>query len=100
MHCYTYEILVKTSLGDKRGTLRILPVGRLLSGSLELFGTVRPIEGILTEEGACRLTGSFCTLMQEISFEAAGRMDSRSLRLKLRWAKGVYDVIGQIKVIE
>jgi len=92
----SYEIFMRTPLGQKKGKLQAKIENGKLTGFLSLFGNTEPIEGIVDEKGNCSLTGRFIALMKTVNFTADGIIDPDALRLAVKVDCGYYEIMRQL----
>lgn len=93
----TYDILLHTPLGKKKGELKAKIENGKLKGSLSLLGHTEPIEGSVEEKGNCSLKGKIVSLMKSIDFTADGTIDYEGIRLALKGDAGYYEIMGYLR---
>ena len=80
----TYDVELTSLLGKRPGSLGIMLSGERLSGVLRLMKHENPVQGQLSPDGQCRLTGSIRTRMGAYPFEGEGRLLPECLEMTLR----------------
>ena len=92
-----YEIILKTPLGDKCGELAAEIKNGTLRGSISLLGNTEPIEGMVDEQGNCKLKGKLRSLLQTVDFEAEGTINYDALRLSVNGGGSIQEMVGALK---
>ncbi len=89
-----YDIIMRTPLGLREGTMLVQWVGKLLSGTVSLLQHTEPFHGVIDEDGLCRITGRLVTLLRSIQYQATGWIDRERVRLSLHGAGSVFELSG------
>ena len=83
----TYDVELTTLLGKRSGSLGVRLSGECFSGVLRLMKQENPVQGQLSPDGQCRLTGSIRTRMGAYPFEGEGHLLPECLEMILRYLK-------------
>lgn len=81
-----YDVELSTLLGKRVGSLGLQICGECLSGVLKLMKAENLVQGRLFENGACSLTGSLRTRMNNYSFTGEGLLLPERMDMLLRCA--------------
>ncbi len=92
---YKYEVVMETTIGDKKGELDFEVQKENVYGDLEILGQQSVIKGKVNEKGRLNISGSITTPVRTIVFEATGSFDKDKIRLKLKTEREVLDVYGK-----
>ena len=88
-----YTVVLHSPLGERRGKLYLTLSAEEVQGSLTLLSHTTRVAGTCTE-GICLLTGELHTLLHSIPWQGEGRLDSKSLDLRLHGLRGSYRLTG------
>ncbi len=91
---YSYNVVMQTQLGPKRGTLRLQVEGTAIRGTLDILQKKETVSGELTGEGTCRLNGRIVTRMRTVDFTAEGVLDDSRIDLTIREPRNIFSVCG------
>lgn len=89
-----YNVTMQTSMGARYGTMTVTVDGSRVNGILTILKKAVPFDGMIREDGNCRITGSLITLMRTIPYDATGQMTQTSLQLTLRGAQETFELSG------
>lgn len=89
-----YAITLDTPLGIRNGTLELEILGTKIDGYLSIFRSREFVIGELADDGTCRLSGKFTTLMREFFYEATGHISRDNIALTLRSRQSVFPLKG------
>ena len=84
MKKYNYNVVLKTELGKKNGTMQILINNNKVEGFLYLLKHTEPICGNINADGSCSLQGKIVTLIKEFTYTATGYIGGEELRLNFK----------------
>ncbi|MGN1084220.1 MAG: hypothetical protein ACI4QX_04405 [Lachnospiraceae bacterium] len=90
----SYDILMRTPIGEKRGNLTADIHDGTVNGTLSLLGHTEPFRGIINDNGECRINGKLITLMQTIEYNAIGTITGDTLQLFIQGGGNVFEVTG------
>ncbi|MGN0174535.1 MAG: hypothetical protein ACI39F_08850 [Acutalibacteraceae bacterium] len=91
---YKYNVVMKTLLGQKKGTIELFSVNGKLTGFLDILGKRNAFEGTISKDGKCKLSGNIITLVQSIPYIATGYADKNKIELTLKCKKYVFNILG------
>lgn len=94
MSSNTYNIIMKTPLGERTGTLVAESNGSIINGWMDIMRHREPFEGTVDEKGNCCISGVFITLIRRVSYVATGQISSSSLHLKINDGQYVLVLTG------
>lgn len=83
-----YTVELQTLLGKRDGWLKLQLLGDCLTGVLSLMKAENPVQGKITADGMCRLSGSIRTRIGAYAFEGDGISVPDRIEMLLR-VKGV-----------
>lgn len=90
----TYTIYMHTPLGEREGTLFAERNGQKLNGWLDVLKHREPFEGTVDEDGNCRITGEFVTLMRRVAYTATGQISDFSIHLEVKDERNIFELSG------
>ncbi len=93
---FTYEVVMQTPLGLKRGVMWLGIDCREVHGYLNILGNTQPCHGEIDETGLCRLFGRIVTFTRSIDYSAFGMADEAGLDITLYSNKDVFHITGTI----
>ena len=96
IYCYTLEMTAP--LGLRRGKLRLVVQGRLVSGELTMFTRTLPILEGHCEANRLSFSGDMKTLMETIPYAADGTVTGSRIDLLFTTCKGSYPAVGQQEI--
>lgn len=86
----TYRICMSVPLGKRNGTMLLHRMGNTIDGWLDVLGRRNTLSGILSNDGQITLSGVFQTLLNTVSYTAAGTISGRKILLNLKTESGAY----------
>lgn len=89
-----YKVILDTPLGKRNGILELVISETKIDGYLTIFQNREPVTGELSNDGSCRLSGKFVTLMSEFYYEATGRINCDHIELTLHGGNSVFQMKG------
>ena len=90
-----YNIFMYTPLGKRHGILTITRTENVLSGWLNILKHNNPVEGIVDENGNCKISGSSVTLMHTVPFVAAGKISNGYICLQVQNGQNTFELSGE-----
>lgn len=93
--CTTYNINMRTPIGDRKGQIYVCQDSGKLSGKLNILEHSEPFEGTIDDVGNCKITGEMITLMRRVSYEATGRITPDGLMLSLPDEQNMLVITGE-----
>ena len=78
-----YDIVMKTSVGDRKGIM-----------IFNILKEENPFKGTIDERGNFCIRGELKTLVRRILYDATGRMSERTLYLKLLGGREIFEICG------
>lgn len=96
MKARTYNISLRTPLGDRKGTLRAEREGNRLNGWLDVMKHREPFEGNVDGEGNCKISGEFVTLMRRVPYVATGHISDSMIRLEVKGSRNIFELSGAV----
>lgn len=90
----TYEVVMQTQLGGRKGQLYLERRQREILGFLYILGNENPIKGTSTQSKQLVLDGEIVTLLSTIPFHAQGYADDETLRLTLYCPNHIFQMTG------
>ncbi len=91
---YTYDVVLKTQLGNRRGKLRVRRKQEEINGCLNILGHENPVAGTVAEDGTYALQGALVTLVRTIPFFAQGYADEEAVNLTLHCPSNTFYMTG------
>ncbi len=89
-----YKVILDTPLGKRNGILELVISGTKIDGYLDIFQNREPLTGEISNNGSCRLSGKFVTLMSEFYYEATGCINCDNIELTLHGGSSVFQMKG------
>ena len=89
-----YDIVMKTSVGDRKGIMIFNVDNGVLNGHLNILKEENPFQGTIDERGNFCTRGDLKTLVRRILYDATGRMSERTLYLKLLGGREIFEICG------
>ena len=65
-----YDITMQTPIGARYGSMAVRVEDGRVNGILTILKKAVPFEGVIHEDGNCRITGKLITLMRTIPYDA------------------------------
>lgn len=94
----TYQIKMKTQMGNKYGQLCLYAKDGCLLGSFNILGHNNPIDGHVLQDGRCHFSGELITPMRSIAFFAKGKINQGSITLAIYTDEFTMPVLGNINI--
>ncbi len=91
---YTYDVVMETQLGNRKGTLCVRRKQEEIKGCLNILGHKNPVVGTVAEDGTYALKGELITLVRTIPFLAQGYADEKAVRLTLHCPNNIFYMTG------
>lgn len=91
---YTYDIVLQTEIGTRKGKLILNIERNILNGILELLGYSVPCSGIVKSDGSSILRGQLKTFMSTYEYIGTGLIDSCRVDLVLKSGKKRFHMFG------
>lgn len=89
-----YDIQMETLIGIKKGKMEVSWNQGKISGYITILGHTNPFEGVVDEEGNCRIHGDIITLMRTFHYAAAGSITVSALYLSMESGQEVFRITG------
>lgn len=90
----TYDVVMKTQLGDRRGKLYLERGQEEITGFLNILGHENPVRGNAAKNKQLVLDGEIVTLLSTLSFHAQGYADNETVRLTLYCPNHIFCITG------
>ena len=94
MWSHHYNVVMRTPIGDRYGTMAVTGESRTSHGMLCILKKANPFVGTINEKGDCRFKGELTTLTRTIPYDATGHVTEESLRLNLKGARETFSISG------
>jgi hypothetical protein len=92
---FQYEIVLSTSIGDKKGIITINTVQDKLEGNLIIMKHKNYFCGTIKPNGSCEISGSIRTLIGTVDYHGEGYIDQQTVTLILNTGKRKFVVSGK-----
>ena len=89
-----YDIIMRTPIGIRHGTMTVIVDRCRVEGILNILQKANPFRGTIDEKGNCRIEGKITTLMRTIAFNATGRIANDTLSLELKGEQESFEISG------
>lgn len=89
-----YNIVMKTPIGARYGTILLNRENRHIFGEIYLLKTTQPFDGTVDENGNCSFGGTLVSLIRTIHYKAVGKISENAIELKLLGERNVFDISG------
>lgn len=90
----SYRIVMKTSIGERYGTMTVERKGEQVSGFMDILGHTEAFHGKVDETGNCYIEGQLISLTRTIPYIAVGRISPTMLQLSLHEERNIFEVAG------
>ncbi len=90
----SYEIVLKSPLGPKKGILNIVQEEDDLKGSMECLGKKHTFSGTLNDEGKLEAEGVLQTPLGEEPFTITGSINGKMLIAAFKRRNESYEMLG------
>ena len=91
---YTYDIVMQTPLGKKRGILYFNMDNEMVSGSLNVLGKENLFIGEMDIDGKFNLNGAIETIVSTFEYTAEGYIHEETINLTLYGRQAVFNISG------
>lgn len=92
----SYNVIMRTPIGARYGTVSVTVDNSTISGMLDILKKANPFHGNINEKGDCRIKGELTTLMRTIPYNATGRITKEALVLKLKGERESFEITGTV----
>lgn len=89
-----YDIVMKTPIGLRYGTISLCSNGSNLNGTLDLLEHSEPFDGTIDNDGNCTICGHIVTLMRTIHYTAVGKVSESSIELSIQGERNIFRITG------
>lgn len=89
-----YDIVMKTPIGARYGTMVLNCENNHLFGEINLLKASQPFDGFIDENGNCSFCGTLISLVRTIHYKAVGRISENAIELKLSGERNQFNVSG------
>ena len=93
-----YDVIMKTSIGARYGTMTVIVDHNNVDGILDILKKANPFHGKINEKGDCQLKGELTTLMHTFPYDATGRITKESLILILKGERESFELSGTASI--
>ncbi|MGN1140132.1 MAG: hypothetical protein ACI4TF_02925 [Oliverpabstia sp.] len=93
---YTYDIVLKTEIGERKGQLVLDITENIVKGCFKLLGFSLPCSGIIDKNGNCSLQGQLKTFMSTYDYIGAGYADENRVDVVLNSGKKRFYMTGTV----
>ena len=90
----SYDVVMRTPIGARHGTMTVIVDHSRIDGMLDILKKANPFHGSIDEKGDCRIKGELTTLMRTIPYDATGRVTQEALVLKLTGGRESFEISG------
>lgn len=90
----SYDIVMSTPIGKRKGTLILNITGNIFTGIMHILGSNNNIKGSLNNDGTCLFSGSFATRFHSYNYKGDGLIMTDSILLNLVVFNRTYVVTG------
>lgn len=91
----TYNVMLKTPMGVKKGQLILSADGEVLTGSLVALGSENPIENGIANGDNFTFSGELKTAMGKTAFDCNGTVDGDAITGSVKTKKGTLALTGK-----
>jgi hypothetical protein len=89
-----YNIIVKTPLGPKKGSIVLSVKENSLSGTIELFGKQNTFDNGTINGNQCSFSGNLQSPVGKVAYETNGTIDGDSLTANAKTKQGDMPITG------
>ena len=89
-----YEIMMYTPLGSKKGMMSCRIKNGIINGQLYILKHSEPFEGVIDEDGNCKIKGKIVTMLKAACYTGIGRITASLVELKVYYGRGEYELCG------
>lgn len=91
---YTYNIVMQTPLGEKKGILHLKINNEKVSGLLDILGKENLFTGEIDSDRRAILNGSIETIVSTFKYTAKGYIHEDTINLTLYGRQGAFNISG------
>ncbi len=91
---YTYDIMMQTPLGKKKGVVNLNVNINRIYGTLNILGKENVFTGEIDIGGKCNLNGSIETIVSTFKYTAEGYINKEKISLTLHGRQDVFTIRG------
>ena len=92
---YSYDIVMQTPLGDKKGRMDLKTSLDRLSGHIYIMGRKNEFAGKVDGQGNCSISGSILSIVSSLDYSAKGRLSKEEIELTLYGRQAVFHIKGR-----
>ncbi len=89
-----YNIVMKTPVGSRHGTISLCIINNKIYGTLNLLGHSEAFTGSVENDGTCSIHGNLVTLIRRIDYTAVGKISRDTIELSLREERNIFKITG------
>lgn len=89
-----YDIVMKTPLGERYGTIVLNCENNRLFGEIDLLKASQPFAGMVDENGNCSFCGTLISLVRTIAYKAVGKISENAIDLMLTGERNEFHITG------
>lgn len=89
-----YNIVLRTPIGPRYGTMEIHGDCGKVAGFLNVLMGKNRFQGVMDEENRCEISGQLKTLMRTVFYSAAGKVNRDSVSMTMYTEKGMLEMTG------
>ena len=93
---YTYDIVLKTEIGERKGQLILEITEYIVRGCFNLLGFSLPCSGRIDQNGKCFLQGQLKTFMNTYDYIGKGYADCNKVDVVLDSGKKCFHMMGTV----
>lgn len=90
----SFRIVMKTSIGERCGTVTAEWEDGKLHGIMEILEQTNVFSGQIDKDGNCCIEGEMKSLVRNIPYVAVGTFSSSGLYLSLQEGINIFEVVG------
>lgn len=90
----SFRIVMKTSIGERCGTVTAEWEDEKLHGIMEILEHTNVFSGKIDKDGNCCIEGEMKSLVRIIPYVAVGNISSSGLYLSLQEGRNTFEVVG------
>lgn len=89
-----YNVVMKTPVGLRYGTITLCMIDNQVYGTLDLLEHSESFSGTVDSNGNCTICGCLVTLMRTISYTAVGKISRKAIKLSLQGERNIFEITG------
>ena len=89
-----YNIVMKTPVGLRYGTMTLCMIDNRVYGVLDLLEHAEAFNGTVDSDGNCTICGCLVTLTKTISYTAVGKVSPKTIALSLQGDRNIFEITG------